>query len=177
MTLKSPEGTQVVLHDNDPNLPSTKTVELDDFNGQFGDGDWVFTLTWDPSTGERGFSNGWELNILGVALFSVTGRVVAIEGGSTNPVEGARVVLTGSNLIEQDFSSPQGGFSFSDLSENSFTLFISKFGYEQAEHSFRDTDEDIVNVGDIVLTPISSPEAILIAFPPVGTAPLFTSTL
>ena len=50
----------------------------------------------------------------------------------------------GSNLIEQDSTSTDGGFSFLGLSENTFTLFLSKLGYEQAEHTFRDTGERTV---------------------------------
>lgn len=105
ITLIGPNGKTVVIHQNGTSLPST--LSLEQYNGLLGQGTWKIRVAW-SSTAERGYFSSWDLNILGLASFSVSGKVVGdINGDNTNePLAGTQLVLSGSNVIRQAQTAP-----------------------------------------------------------------------
>jgi subtilisin-like proprotein convertase family protein len=171
VTLISPLGAAYVVHEFGDSSPVPATVSIPDgiLNGSSGQGDWTLLVEWDDSTGERGTLGGWGLNIEGNSTHSATGRIVA----SGVPVTGATIRLEG-GVTTQTFTSgsaagEEGTFTISDLTENDYTLYISKPGYETTSFTFFVGETDLA-LGDIsvVTLPISEPR--LTAAPPIGYA-------
>ncbi|MCB1092693.1 MAG: proprotein convertase P-domain-containing protein, partial [Verrucomicrobiae bacterium] len=105
--LYGPNNQRVTLHRNGELIPAK--VDLSDFNGLLATGTWRLRVGWN-ATGERGYLNSWSLNIQGLATYGVTGRIVGdldqAPGTSEEPLAGAHITLTGSNLIEQVDTGP-----------------------------------------------------------------------
>lgn len=184
ITLYGPNGQQIVLHKNGGTIPTT--VDLTDFNGQLATGNWKVRVAW-SATGERGYFNSWGLNIQGLATYSVTGKVAGNLGAGNVPLAGAHVVLTGSNLIEQADTDSSGQFTIPNLTENNYTLSISRPGFETRLISFflnnanfyvgeggASTSATMLNT-PAILTPVSVSSPELRAGPPYGSAPLFVN--
>lgn len=171
LTLVGPgtNGTHVLVSASS-NLASSAVFSLTNFNGRIGQGDWRLVVDWNGSS-ERGQFNGWELNLLGLATYSATGTLVSTNGGVADPVAGATLTLAGGNIIFQAVTLQNGEFSFPSLTENLYTLNLSKLGYQDASVFFRITRSNAV-LGNLVLQPIASTETNLLAKPSVGAAPL-----
>ncbi|MCB1088709.1 MAG: proprotein convertase P-domain-containing protein, partial [Verrucomicrobiae bacterium] len=169
--LISPDGTIYIVHDfGDATLPDASTLIPEEvFQGVPGLGEWQLQIQWD--TTERGTWNSWGLNIEGVSTHAVTGTVVAQGGGALSNV---KLRLEGS-VSPRDVDSPDGSFSIDGLTENDYTLFISKPGFEAKAVTFFIGEED-VPLGPIELTPLAITEPELHAAPPIGFEP-FTSEL
>ncbi|MCB1088166.1 MAG: proprotein convertase P-domain-containing protein, partial [Verrucomicrobiae bacterium] len=105
--LYGPNNQRVTLHRNGELIPAK--IDLSDFNGLLATGTWRLRVGWN-ATGERGYLNSWSLNIQGLATYGVTGRIVGdldqAPGTSEEPLAGAHITLTGSNLIEQVDTGP-----------------------------------------------------------------------
>jgi subtilisin-like proprotein convertase family protein len=148
----------------------TRTYTLDDFNGINGQGAWKLIVRWTPN-GERGYFQGWQLNVQGLAVYEATGAVAT---GTTNSpvfVDGARVTLTGNNFVDQRFTATNGAFTFTNLTENDFTLTVSKVGYQDAQTGFSVIASN-VSLGNIFLQPVTNTEAELLTLPYAGGEPL-----
>ncbi|MBL9145370.1 MAG: carboxypeptidase regulatory-like domain-containing protein [Verrucomicrobiaceae bacterium] len=184
ITLYGPNGQQIVLHKNGGSIPSTFT--LSDFNGLLGTGTWKVRVAW-SATGERGYFNSWGLNIQGLATYSVMGKVAGNLGAGNVPLSGAHIVLSGSNLIEQTDTDANGQFIIPNLTENNYTLSISRPGFETRLISFflnnanfyvgeggASTSATMLNT-PAILTPVSVSSPELRAGPPYGSAPLFVN--
>ncbi len=129
ITLTGPDGTVVTIHRNGDTLASNLQIDLDQFNGKLGSGDWTLRIEWDPSSGERGTLTDWGIDLQGLATYEVSGRIVGDTGTGVAPLEGAQLVLSGSNVIEQGTTESDGAFTFSGLSENGYTLSIAPVSY------------------------------------------------
>ena len=171
LTLVGP-GTNAsrVLVNQSPNLAASATFSLTNFNGTIGQGDWRLVVDWNGST-ERGQFNGWELNLLGLATYSATGTLKSTNGVVTNLVAGATLTLSGGNIIFQTVTPASGVFNFPSLTENGYTLGITKLGYQDASLFFRITRSNAV-LGDLMLQPVASTGTNLLATPSIGAAPL-----
>lgn len=148
----------------------TRTYNLTAFNGQPGQGPWNLVVRWTPN-GERGYFQGWQLNVQGLAAYEATGKVVT---GTTNvpvSVDGARVTLTGNNFVDQRFSNTNGAFTFTGLTENDFTLTVSKVGYQDAQAGFSIIASNVA-LGNIFLRPLTNAAAELLTLPYAGGEPL-----
>ncbi|MFZ4596401.1 MAG: carboxypeptidase regulatory-like domain-containing protein, partial [Verrucomicrobiaceae bacterium] len=189
-------GQQIVLHKNGGTIPTT--IDLTDFNGLLATGPWKVRVAWTP-TGERGYFTTWGLNIQGLATYSVTGKVVGELDSSpgVDALSGAHVVLTGSNIIEQTDTNASGQFTIPNLTENNYTLSISRPGFETRLISFflnnanlyirngpivanvavgsATTDASVLTSDPVILTPVSVPSPELRPGPPYGQAPLFVN--
>ena len=163
-------ATTAILFRNGTSLAPVETFSTGDFNGTIGQGNWSLIVTWVGSP-EKGYFNGWELNLLGLEFFTATGRIVSTNGGTTNNIAGATVLLSGSNLLPQSDTTTNGTFAFDSLTENNYSLNISKPGYYDHNRYFRITSSN-VNLGVIVLAPIEIASPILTAAPSLGFAPL-----
>ena len=159
------------LFQNGDSLPSVTTYSSSAFNGTIGQGDWSSIVSWNTASGERGYFNGWELNLQGLAFFSASGSIVSTNGGTTNKISGATLLLSGSNLLPQSNTTTNGAFSFASLTENSYVLNVSRLGYYDSSVFFRVTSSN-VNLGNIILTPIQITSPQLTAAPTIGAAPL-----
>ncbi|MCL4785193.1 MAG: carboxypeptidase regulatory-like domain-containing protein [Verrucomicrobia bacterium] len=169
--LRGPSGQTATLFRNGTALAPVETFSTALFNGTIGQGDWSLIVSWSGASGERGFFNGWELNLEGLEYFSAFGTVVIINHGVTNVVPGASVLLSGGNVLPQSDTAENGFFSFNGLTENSYSLNISKPGYHDRTVAFRITSGN-VNLGQIALNPIEGLEPTLTAAPTIGFAPL-----
>ncbi len=96
--LYAPNG---FYYDFGTNVAGLTSFALTNFNNTVGQGNWRLVVRWNPSTGLRGYFNGWGLQLSGLAYYTVSGSVVAASGNSTVPVSGASVVLVGSNILPQ----------------------------------------------------------------------------
>lgn len=172
ISLESPAGTYVTLHQQGSDL--APNYLLDDFNEEIGQGEWTLRIEWDASTGERGLFHAWNLDLEGLSFYSISGRILAADGGVTNPLPQAQIILSGSNLIEQDLSGAAGQFDFSALTENEYVLSISCLGYE-AQSIPVSIDAGNVVLGDVVLSPIAVTQPVMIIQPALGYTPLQVS--
>lgn len=170
--LSAPGGAPVYCFTT--NVTGNVVVRIPDFNGLIGQGTWTLVVTWNPLSGERGFFNGWELNLEGLAFYNVSGSVVTINGGVTNPVSDASVTLAGSNIIPQSNTTTNGAFAFTGLTENDYFLTVTKLGYQPVTRAFNINAAD-VNLGQIILLPLTVTNAIVTASPFIGQSPLHVS--
>jgi hypothetical protein len=152
-------------------LRTGKTLTLSDFNGLSGRGTWGLEIDWGSSP-IRGEFNGWQLNVLGLATYSASGSVVAVQGSSQSALPGVTLTLAGGNILYQAVSGSNGGFAFSGLTENLYTLAASRLGYLDGSAQFRITRSNLV-VPSIVLNPITTGTNQILATPQVGAAPLW----
>ena len=125
LTLVSAAGTRHTLRDFGDSSPLPAVIEIPQaFRGELADGMWSLEVEWDSSTGERGQLDSWGLEIEGLSTQSASGRVVD-EGGV--PIAGAGLRLSGFRTLT-GVSSADGTFGFDGLTENDYTLTISKPG-------------------------------------------------
>lgn len=171
ITLISPLGTGYIIHDfGDSSQPPTSVqIPANIFAGENGSGDWTLLIEWDGDSGERGTLASWGLNIEGVSTHQATGRIVA--GG--NPITGATIRLEG-GVTTQTFTSSsiagqQGTFTIPDLTENDYTLFISKPGYATTTFTYFVSENDVA-LGDITISPLAITQPTITAAPPIGYA-------
>lgn len=165
-------ATPVIVHNRGASLPAGINLALTNFNNASGSGTWTLRVEWDP-TGERGYFNGWGLNIEGLATYSVSGTVVGDPSGGTNhgPVSGAQLVLAGAAVPVQTLTGTNGAFSIPSLTEDYYSLSISKPGFQPRNVSFLVADGNL-NLSNIVLSAVSLTNATLLAAPFVGADPL-----
>ena len=169
--LRGPTGITATLFRNGASLATAATFTPADFNGTLGQGDWSLIINWNPASGERGYFNGWELNLQGLETFNVAGTLISTNGGTTNVVSGANLLLAGSNLLPQSSAATNGTFTFSGLTENNYSLNIAKLGYYDQTLYFRVAGSN-VNLGNIMMQPVQIASPQLAATPAIGTAPL-----
>jgi formylglycine-generating enzyme required for sulfatase activity/subtilisin-like proprotein convertase family protein len=167
LVLRSPTDQTVVLREfglSTP-LPSTFTIGSDQLAGA-ANGDWTLEVEWDPSSGERGTLTSWGLQIEGLSTRTVSGRIV---DGAAAAIAGASVRLDGALLPLTTVTDASGNFTFSGLTENDYTLFISKPGYVSKNYTLFVSESD-VPVGNISLVAqtITSPQ---IEGPLIGVQP------
>ena len=175
LTLLAPTNGQglrqsYTLVNQSPNLANTAKFSLTNFNGTIGQGDWQLVLNWNGSS-ERGQFNGWELNLQGLATYAASGTIVSTNTGSTLPAAGATLTLVGGNIIFQTVTPANGTFTFPSLTENAYTLGISKLGYQNTSTFFRITRAS-TNLGNLVLQPLTNVTATVLASLTIGAAPL-----
>lgn len=170
LTLIGPSGQGYVLANQSSNLLGSAKFSLTNFNGTLGLGDWRLVVNWNGSS-ERGLFNGWELNLQGLATYSASGAIVSTNTGSVVPAAGATLTLVGGNIIFQAVTPANGTFTFPSLTENAYTLGISKLGYQDASTFFRITRAS-TNLGNLVLQPLTNATATVLATPTVGAAPM-----
>lgn len=105
ITLYGPNGQSVVIHSGGAALPTS--LDLSQFNGLLGNGAWKLRVAWTP-TAERGYFNGWGLNIQGLATYTVAGKVVGELDAAPglDPLANVHLVLSGSNIIKQADTAP-----------------------------------------------------------------------
>jgi len=170
LVLRSPTDQAVVLREfglSTP-LPASFTITSAQLPNVLAQGAWLLEIEWDPSSGERGTLISWGLKIEGLSTRSVSGKVVA--DGTASGIAGAAVQLEGALLPQTAITDEAGNFSFNELTENDYTLFISKPGYVSKNFTFF-VSENNVTLGDISLVPqsITSPQ---IQGPTIGSQPL-----
>ncbi|MCL4180533.1 MAG: proprotein convertase P-domain-containing protein, partial [Verrucomicrobia bacterium] len=171
--LITPSGQQIWLHRFGPTLNPVTTFDLTNLRGAVQRGTWQLVVGWLPS-GERGYFNGWELNLEGLVVYTLDGTVAVVENGITKGAADASVILSGSNLLPQSRTSTNGAFEFLGLTENDYFLNVSKLGYYDTNLFVRITNSS-VTLGTIVLRPLTNAEPFLIAAPFVGYAPLYVN--
>jgi hypothetical protein len=159
------------FYDFGTNVAGLTSFTLTNFDNTSGLGCWELVINWNTNSGLRGYFNGWGLNLGGLAYYSVAGTVV---DNATNGVAGATVALVGGNLLPQTYSAADGSFSFAGLTENEYVLNVSKLGYAPASVGFN-IDATNLNVGNIILAPLSTATPYLSAQPGLGQAPLNVS--
>jgi subtilisin-like proprotein convertase family protein len=103
ITLYGPNSQSVVIHQGGSTLPTS--LELSQFNGLLGNGPWKMRVAWLP-TAERGYFNSWNLDIQGLATYTVTGKIVGNLGSGNVPLDKVHLVLSGSNIIKQADTAP-----------------------------------------------------------------------
>jgi hypothetical protein len=170
--LYAPGGASVYCFTT--NATGNVVIRIPDFNGLIGQGTWTLIVTWNPLSGERGFFNGWDLNLEGLAFYNVSGSVVTVNSGATNPVSDASVTLAGSNIIPQSKTATNGTFTFTSLTENDYFLTVTKLGYQPVSRAFNINSAD-VNLGETVLLPLTVTNAVVTASPFIGQSPLYVS--
>jgi subtilisin-like proprotein convertase family protein len=167
IVLYSPGDTPFVIHDfgDSSAPPASLAIPQNIFAGEDGAGQWVLEIEWDGSTGERGTLASWGLNIEGIATHQATGRIVA----SATGLPGASIRLEGGVTTQTFTSNATGDFTIPDLTENDYTLYISKPGYATTTYTFFISESDVA-LGDITISPLAITEPQLTAAPPVGYA-------
>lgn len=103
ITLYGPNGQSVIIHQGGATLPTS--LELSQFNGMLGNGPWKLRVAWLP-TAERGYFNSWDLDIQGLATYTVSGKIVGNLGAGNVPLDKVHLVLSGSNVIKQADTAP-----------------------------------------------------------------------
>lgn len=181
-----PSGKTVTIHNGGPTLPTS--LNLADYNGLLGSGNWKLRVTWLP-TGERGYFTSWGLNIQGLATYSISGKIVGdTNGDTTNEIlPGTRLVISGSNLLREANTDANGLFTIPNLTENNYTLSISRPGFETrlVSVSLNNANLYVGQAGSVpaagapdtplILTPVNVSTPELRAGPFVGQAPLNVS--
>ncbi|MBN8460693.1 MAG: carboxypeptidase regulatory-like domain-containing protein [Verrucomicrobia bacterium] len=176
--LIAPDGRDFIVHEygNAGAPPASITIPDEVFDNMNAAGEWTLQIEWDGSTGERGVLESWGLDIEGKATQIATGRMVRGTGNPEIPIHtpietiaGAAIRLEGGVTTATFTSGPDGTFTIPELTENDYTLFISKPGYETASVAFFVSDADQA-LGDLPLVPLAITEPRLTAAPPVGYA-------
>ena len=107
ITLYGPNGQSVIIHQGGATLPTS--LELSQFNGLLGNGPWKLRVAWLP-TAERGYFNSWNLDIQGLATYTVSGKIVGdLDNNPATPnvpLDKVHLVLSGSNVIKQADTAP-----------------------------------------------------------------------
>jgi subtilisin-like proprotein convertase family protein len=163
-------GLRRVLWNGANPLRTGTVLALKDFNGLSGRGDWTLEVAWGASP-IRGEFNGWQLNLLGLATYSVAGSMKTVQGTNQVELPGATLTLAGGNILYQAVSGTNGAFGFSGLTENLYTLGASRLGYQDGSTQFRITRSNVA-LPSIVLNPITTGTNQILATPEVGAAPL-----
>ena len=181
ITLIGPAGQTVTVHQNGSNLPSN--LDLAQFNGQIGAGIWTLRADWN-ATAERGYFNSWALNSQGLATYAVSGKVGGDLGAGNVPLEGVQLVLSGSNVIEETTTAADGSFAINGLTEDNYTLTLSRPGFASRIYPFFITNTDLYlgqagavedtgsNDDPLVLAPVNVLTPELRAGPFIGQEPL-----
>ena len=139
ITLIGPDGRSILLHQNADILPTE--FSLEDYNGQLGAGVWQLRVSW-SATGERGYLNSWTLNLQGLASYQARGVIAGDLGSGIAPLADAHIVLTGNNIPQEFTTDETGSFTFTDLTENHYTLSISRPGFATVTKSFAISDHN-----------------------------------
>lgn len=166
ITLTSPMGTVLTIHDGDEELNTI--VETDQFDDENAKGDWRLNVSWGDTNGERGWFYSWDLSVGGVARYSANGQLVDEEG---NPIAGATVSLSGNNEIGTRTTDAEGRFDFGDLTEDDYVVTYSLPGFDGSQSSFMIDDGD-AQLGTMTLrTSGANGLSGILAVPSVATAP------
>ncbi len=165
LALRGPGDQYVVLRDFGVSGPIPDSFLVETISGA-ANGPWTLEVEWDPSSGERGTLTSWGLQIEGLSTRTVSGRIV---DGASAAIAGASVRLDGALLPLTTVTDASGDFTFSGLTENDYTLFISKPGYVSKNYTLFVSESD-VPVGNISLVAqtITSPQ---IEGPLIGVQP------
>jgi subtilisin-like proprotein convertase family protein len=173
----NPNDNPYVIHEfgNNNALPATVVIPPGTFTGA-GNGIWTLQIDWDGTTGERGTLAGWGLNIEGASTHHATGRIVRGTGNAqapifqpVQPIPSATLRLEGGVTAQSIPVAADGTFTIPALTENDYTLFISKPGYKATTFTFFISENDEA-LGDIPITPLLITEPQLTAAPPIGYA-------
>ncbi len=171
INLISPSGTVYAIHEfgDTTTIPGTISIPGNIFSGENGLGEWTLQIDWDGSTGERGTLAGWGLNIEATSTHEATGRIVKAGVIPVEVIPSAAIRLEGGVTTQTFTAAPDGTFTIPDLTENDYTLYISKPGYQTTTYTFFVSEND-VPLGDIAITPLAITEPQLTAAPPIGYA-------
>lgn len=164
----NPNDNPFVIHQFGDNtaIPSSLVIPASTFTGA-GNGTWSLQIEWD--TGERGTLQSWGLNIEGASTRQATGRLVKAGSAPVQVIPGASIRLEGGVTTQSFTSAADGTFTIPSLTENDYTLYISKPGYATTTVTFFISENDEA-LGDIALTPLAITEPQLTAAPPIGYA-------
>jgi len=171
--LVAPDGTRHLVHNfGDASLPGNLyQVPADVFTGLNARGDWQLEIEWD--TTERGTLRSWGLDLEGLSTHRAFGRIVDDQG---TPIPNVSLRLEGSVLATTQ-ESADGTFDFQNLTENDYTLFVTKPGFLRNEEVFFISESD-VDLGDLVLESLPPVTVSQIdASPAIGFQPLYSDLL
>lgn len=149
-------------------IPTTISIPANVFTGA-GNGTWTLQIDWDGATGERGTLTSWGLDIEGAATHQAAGRIVKAGGAPVEVIPGATIRLEGGVTTQTFTSATNGTFTIPSLSENDYTLYITKPGYQTTAYTFFVSEKDVA-LGDIAISPLALSEPQLRAAPPIGYA-------
>ncbi len=166
----NPSDNRFVIHEfgDSTGIPGTVLIPANSFTGQ-GNGTWTLQIDWDGSTGERGTLQSWGLNIEGASTHQATGRIVKAGAMPVEVISGASIRLEGGVTTQSFTTAADGTFTIPSLTENDYTLYLSKPGYATTTYTFFISENDEA-LGDIALTPLAITQPQLTAAPPIGYA-------
>ena len=184
--LVGPNNQIVNLSRYASSLGTTYTVT--DFNGINGVGTWKLHVEW-LSTSLRGTFTNWSLNVQGLATYSVAAKVKGDLGSGNQPLAGVHAILSGSNVLQQADTDATGQFTFPGLTENQYTVTLTKPGFTSRSIAFylnnaayylgdgagqgtASTDINTLTTDPIILPPTSVIVPTLTAAPYIGAEPL-----
>lgn len=164
------------------------TYTLTDFNGISGAGTWKLHVEW-LSTSLRGTFTNWSLNVQGLATYSVAAKVKGDLGSGNQPLAGVHAILSGSNVLQQADTDATGLFTFSGLTENQYTVTLTKPGFTSRSIAFylnnaayylgdgagqgtASTDVNTLTNDPIILPAVPAGSPQVIAAPFIGAEPL-----
>jgi subtilisin-like proprotein convertase family protein len=184
ITLFGPNGQSIVIHQGGATLPTS--LESSKFNNQIGAGIWTMRVAWTP-TAERGYFNNWSLNVQGLATYAVGGKIIGDLGAGNVPLQDVQVTLSGSNIIKQAATAADGTFSITGLTEDNYTLSLSRPGFQTRILPFVITNSDLylAESGPVeaagapdepmILSPVTVTTPELVAGPFIGQEPLYVT--
>lgn len=170
VTLFAPSGNFYTLHEYADNFAGSYTLPPGTFQGEDAAGDWLLVIDWDDTSGERATLNSWTLKIEGASTHAVTGRIV--RAGTLTSEEGVAIRIEGAVTSLSTDSLADGTFTFPELTENDYTLILTKPGFQPATVTFFLGEEDL-DLGDIVLTPLTVTVPEIRGAPLLGYEPLY----
>jgi len=126
ISLTSPEGTTVLLHNNE--ATSVKKLSYDDtdisfdglnlLEGQKSFGNWQLKIV--NASSSVGELSNWQLDIYGAKVYQITGIIEP----------GVRLKLSGCGITRIETSGPDGSFVFDGLIPCDYEITVSQLGYE-----------------------------------------------
>lgn len=140
------------------------------FNGEGARGNWMLTVSWAGGS-ERGNLQAWSLRLQGTPVYEIR-AVAAVTGpGSPLPLAGAEVRLTGHGAEARQTTATNGSFTFTNLTENDYVLFVSKPGYAELRTNIYLFTAN-VDLGAILLQRLQPDQSVLEVVPSLGFEPL-----
>ena len=169
ITLTAPSGGSYVLHDFASTLAKTYTLPATAFAGQSAQGQWLLTIEWSDTSGERGTLASWSLNIEGSSTHAAAGKLVRQDTNAA--LGGVAVRLEGGVTSVSTTTAANGNFSLPQLTENDYTLVINAPGFQPATVVFFIAEQD-VDLLNIALVPETVTTPTIKAAPGIGYEPL-----
>ncbi len=169
--LTSPAGTNAVVLATQANgFRGSQSFSTSAFNGQGALGRWTISVEWVGGS-ERGQFQAWSLRLQGTTTYDIEGTVVLPSGESASRVPGALVRLTGHGAVAERVTGADGRFAFTNLTENDYTVFVSKPGYAEVKTEVNLFTSSVV-LKPTVLVPLTNEVSVLQVAPWLGAEPL-----